>query len=120
MQQVSAAIQDDNGNWWLATELGLVFYDTVNEEISELNHYPDAQFEINKMRLFANQLYLVDNSGALYQYDIINRDWNSLVTSALSATPDNLNLTTFNHSLWLHTKTEAIEINAFGQVSQKR
>ena len=120
MQQVSAAIQDDNGNWWLATELGLVFYDTVNEEISELNHYPDAQFEINKMRLFANQLYLVDNSGALYQYDIINRDWNSLVTSALSATPDNLNLTTFNHSLWLHTKTEAIEINAFGQVSQKK
>lgn len=36
MQQVSAAIQDDNGNWWLATELGLVFYDTVNEEISSL------------------------------------------------------------------------------------
>lgn len=120
MQQVSAAAEDDNGNWWLATELGLLFYDTANEEISELNHYPDAQFEISKMRLFANQLYLVNNSGALYQYNIINRDWNFLVTSELSATPDNLDLTAFDHSLWLHTKTEAIEINAFGQVSQKK
>lgn len=120
MQEVSAAIEDSNGNWWLATELGLLFYDTVNKEISELNHYPDAQFEIDKMRLFANQLYLINNSGALYQYNMINRDWNALVTSALPATPGNLNLTTFDHSLWLHTKTEAIEINAFGQVSQKK
>ncbi|NWO02433.1 UNVERIFIED_ORG: PAS domain S-box-containing protein/diguanylate cyclase (GGDEF)-like protein [Idiomarina abyssalis] len=120
MQQVSAAIEDSNGNWWLATDLGLLFYNTVNEEISELNHYPDAQFEINKMRLFANQLYLVNNSGELYQYNIINRDWNSLIASELSATPNNLNLTAFDHSLWLHTKTEAIEIDAFGQVSQKK
>lgn len=120
MQQVSAAIEDDSGNWWLATDLGLVFYNTVNEEISELNHYPDAQFEISKMRLFANQLYIVNNSGALYQYDTINRNWSSLATPVLSATPGNLNLTTFDHSLWLHTKTEAIEINAFGQVSQKK
>ena len=52
---------------------------------------------INKMRLFANQLYLVNNSGELYQYNIINRDWNSLIASELSATPNNLNLTAFVH-----------------------
>jgi len=120
MQQVSAAIEAQSGNWWLATELGLLLYDTANGEISELNHYPVPEFRVDKMRLFANQLYLVTVSGALYQYDIVNQDWKLLVTSELSAPPGSLNLTPFDHALWLHTKTEAIKIDAFGQLSEKK
>ncbi|MCK7458191.1 EAL domain-containing protein [Idiomarina aminovorans] len=120
MQQVSAAIEGSNGNWWLATELGLLFYDTQQEEISELNHYPEVNVQVNKMRLFANRLYIVSDSGEFYQYDIIDKSWNKLNIPTLSTKLVDFNLTRHGHSLWLHNNEYALEINEFGEVSEKK
>ncbi|MGM0630159.1 MAG: EAL domain-containing protein [Pseudomonadota bacterium] len=119
MQQVTASTEDNNGNWWLATNLGLLFYDTLEKEISELHHYPDARVEVAEIELFANHLYvLTSDAEAIYRYDILEKTWQQLSVAKLSAQPQKL--TQFGKSLWLHTNTEALEINEFGQVNGKR
>ncbi|RUO68966.1 signal protein [Idiomarina ramblicola] len=120
MQQVSSATEDNNGNWWLATDLGLLFYDTQQGEISELNHYPDAKVQVNEMRLFSNQLYVISNSEALYQYDIVDKNWNKLNVPELPTELADFNLTELGHTLWLHTSEYALEINQFGVISETK
>ncbi|WP_417434475.1 EAL domain-containing protein [Idiomarina abyssalis] len=119
MQQVTASTEDKNGNWWLATNLGVLFYDTREKEISELHHYPNASVQVAEIELFANYLYvLTTETKAVYRYDILEKSWEQLNVAELSSQP--ARLTHFGKSLWLHTQTEAIEIGEFGQVSGKQ
>ncbi|MDV6315525.1 EAL domain-containing protein [Idiomarina sp. HP20-50] len=120
MQQITAAVKDASGNWWLATELGLLFYDTLQTEISELNYYPNSKLQVSAVRLFADHLYLLTRSGLLYRYSLIDKSWSHISDAKLPADPNALSLTQLGQKIWLHTKTEAIAIDQFGHVSQRK
>lgn len=117
MQQISAAVEDKSGNWWLATELGLLSYNTLQTEISELNYYPEKDFQVNSIRLFADQLYLLTRSGQLYRYGIVDKIWTHVPQAKLPESSGNLSLTQLGETIWVHTETEAVAIDQFGKIS---
>lgn len=117
-QNIIAATQYGRHDWWLASDPGLLHYDTDKQKILSLNHYPEAPFTVQKMQLFAGQLYLLSQSARLYRYDIKHNSWQLLpYPKSLPVLPDSVQLTTFAGSLWLHSQDLAVRIDESGQLS---
>lgn len=117
LKDYTSVIKDYDGFLWLMTEVGLIKYDPQQQRMLAVYPLPESRpNNIIQMKLFAEQLFLVDQKQGLLVFDLADKDWRAPPSDNSFFTQPNLRLALKDNRIWIADQHNAVAINEFFDV----
>ncbi|MGM0481126.1 MAG: EAL domain-containing protein [Pseudomonadota bacterium] len=121
LHNYSASTAGLDNDWWFITQAGLVKYDHLGRQITNVYPLPSKRpVFAEQMMLFAERLFISTERNGLFIFDITEQQWLSLPAADEFFQQAGLRLASGDDKLWVADQNEARAVNEFLQVIQQK